>query len=221
MSHDSRIHDHSHAHEHNTRWVVILTAITMVIEIAVGYYSNSMALQAEGWHISSHVFAIGLTWLTYIIIRIYSSSEKVSFHKEKLLAISGFTSAIVLQIIAVIMVIESIERLINPLPIKFGEAIVVAILGLVVNGFSATLLHHKAEHTDHNIRAAYLHVLADGITSLTAIIALVAGMYFHWYFLDAVSGIIGSVVITFWALSLIKNSGSVLIDFRRKNGSER
>ena len=209
-------HDHLHTHEHKTRWVVILAAFTMILEIAIGFYSNSMALQAEGWHMSSHVFSIGLTWLTYIFIRRHSSSQSISFHKDKLLAISGFTSAIVLQIIAVIMVIESVSRLYNPLPIKFNEAIAVAIIGLVVNGISATLLHHKDEHSDHNIRAAYLHVLADGLTSITALLALFAGMYFQWFFLDSVSGIIGSLVITYWAFSLIKSSGRVLIDFKRK-----
>jgi len=187
----------------------------MVIEIVVGFYSNSMALQAEGWHMSSHVFAIGLSWIAYIVARKYSDSEYLSFHREKLLALTGFTSAIVLQIIAVIMVIESITRLINPLPIKFNEAIVIAILGLVVNSISAMLLHHDHEHTDHNIRAAYLHVLADGITSLAALFALTAGMYFNLYFLDAISGIIGSLVITIWAFSLIKRSGIALIDLKR------
>src|SRR5205823_8391669 len=130
---------------------------------------------------SSHVFALGLTWLAYLIARKYSQHEKVSFEKHKLLALSGFTSAIVLQIIAVIMAVESIQRLIHPLPIKFSEAIIVAVIGLIVNALSAKLLHHGHEHADHNIRAAYLHVLADGLTSLTAIIALSLGMYFNMY----------------------------------------
>jgi len=209
-------HDHNHSHEQKAQWVVILTAITMVLEISFGYFSNSMALLAEGWHMSSHVFALGLTWLAYVFTRRYAESAHISFRKEKLLALSGFTSAIVLQIIAIIMVIESVGRLLRPLPIKFGEAIVVAVIGLIVNGISATVLHHDHEHSDHNIRAAYLHVLADGLTSLTAIVALLAGMYFNWFFLDSVSGIIGSVVITFWAVSLIKSAGRELIDFRRK-----
>ena len=211
-----RHHDHSHSREHKARWVVILTAITMVLEISFGYFSNSMALLAEGWHMSSHVFALGLTWLAYIAVRRYSESENISFRKEKLLALSGFTSAIVLQIIAIIMVIESVNRLFHPLSIKFSEAIIVAIIGLIVNGISATVLHHDKEHSDSNIHAAYLHVLADGVTSLTAIFALLAGMYFNWFFLDSASGIIGSVVITFWAVSLIKNAGRELIEFRRK-----
>ena len=208
-------HDHSELHENKTRWVVILTIGTMILEICFGYYSKSMALTAEGWHMSTHVFAIGLTWLAYFFSRKYAQHEKISFEKSKLLALSGFTSAIVLQIIAVLMIVESVGRLIIPLPIKFSEAIFVAVIGLIVNGISAKLLHHDHEHSDHNIRAAYLHVLADLLTSFAAIIALTAGMYFNIYWLDAVSGIIGSIVITSWAVQLIKNSSVELIDFRR------
>ena len=142
--------------------------------------------------------------------------EKISFRKEKVFALGGFTSAIVLQVIAIVMIIESTERLMHPLPIKFSEAIFVACIGLVVNLLSAFLLHHDHEHTDHNIRAAYVHVLADGLTSLTAIIALTAGMFWNLFWLDAVSGLIGSVVITSWAVQLIQNSGKELIEFNLK-----
>src|SRR5665213_3359667 len=127
-------HDHTAVHEKKTRWVVMLTFVTMIVEITIGYYSNSMALTAEGWHMASHVFAIGLTWLAYIVVRKYAQSTHLTFHKDKLLALSGFTSAIILLIIAVIMVIESISRLITPESIKFGDAFIVAIIGLVVNG---------------------------------------------------------------------------------------
>lgn len=212
-------HDHdSELHESKTRWVVMLTVATMILEIVFGYYANSMALTAEGWHMSTHVFAIGLTWMAYFVARKYSKSEHISFQKDKLLSLSGFTSAIILQVIAIIMAVESVQRIIHPLPIKFGEAIFVACIGLVVNGISAKLLHHDHHHghEDHNIRAAYLHVLADGLTSLTAIIALSLGLYFHIYWLDALSGLIGSVVITAWAVQLIKGSGGMLIEFKRK-----
>lgn len=211
--HPTHEHDHSAHHENKTRWVVVLTIVTMILEIGFGYYSNSMALTAEGWHMSTHVFAIGLTWLAYFFSRKYSQHERISFEKNKLLALSGFTSAIVLQIIAVIMIIESVERLINPLSIKFNEAIFVAVIGMVVNGLSAILLHHDHEHSDHNIRAAYLHVLADGVTSVTAIVALSIGMYYNIFWLDALSGMIGSIVITSWALQLIKKAGSELIGY--------
>jgi cation diffusion facilitator family transporter len=188
----------------------------MAVEIFFGYWTNSMALLADGYHMASHVFALGLSWAAYIISRKYSKTEKYSFEKSKLLALSGFTSAIVLIVIAVIMAIESIDRFFNPVEIKFGEAIFVAVIGLTVNVLSAVFLHHGHEHHDHNIRSAYLHVLADGLTSLTAIIALTAGMLYNLYSLDSISGIISSVVITKWAYGLIKGSGKDLINFKKK-----
>lgn len=207
--------EHSHSFESKTRIVVILTAVTMVLEISFGYWTKSMALLADGYHMASHAFALGLSWLAYLLSRKYAQSEKISFTKEKFLALSGFTSAIVLQVIAIIMVIESIERFIHPLTIKFGEAIFVAAIGLVVNVLSAVVLHHKKEHSDHNIRSAYLHVIADGLTSVTAIIALTIGLFYNLYSLDAISGIISSVIITKWAIDLMRDSGKELIDFKR------
>lgn len=212
-SHD----DHSHEHEIRTRWVVYLTAGTMAVEIFFGYWTNSMALLADGYHMASHVFALGLSWAAYIISRKYSKTEKYSFERSKLLALSGFTSAIVLVVIAVIMAIESTERFFNPVEIKFGEAIFVAVIGLTVNVLSAIFLHHGHEHHDHNIRSAYLHVLADGLTSLTAIVALTAGMLYNLYSLDSISGIISSIVITKWAYGLIKGSGKDLINFKKNS----
>lgn len=212
-SHD----DHSHEHEIRTRWVVYLTAGTMAVEIFFGYWTGSMALLADGYHMASHVFALGLSWAAYIISRKYSKTEKYSFERSKLLALSGFTSAIVLVVIAVIMAIESTERFFNPVEIKFGEAIFVAVIGLTVNVLSAIFLHHGHEHHDHNIRSAYLHVLADGLTSLTAIVALTAGMLYNLYSLDSISGIISSIVITKWAYGLIKGSGKDLINFKKNS----
>ncbi len=215
-SHEHDHDDHSGEHEKRTRWVVYLTAATMAVEIFFGYWTGSMALLADGYHMASHVFALGLSWVAYIIARKYSESERCSFEKNKLLALSGFTSAIILLVIAVIMAIESVDRFFNPVEIKFGEAIFVAVVGLAVNLLSAVFLHHGHEHHDHNIRSAYLHVLADGLTSLTAIIALTAGMFYNLYSLDSISGIISSLVITKWSYGLIKGSGKELIDFKQK-----
>lgn len=212
-SHD----DHSHEHEIRTRWVVYLTAGTMAVEIFFGYWTGSMALLADGYHMASHVFALGLSWAAYIIARKYSENSKYSFSKNKLLALSGYTSAIVLLVIAVIMAIESIDRFFNPVEIKFGEAIFVAVIGLAVNVLSAVFLHHGHEYHDHNIRSAYLHVLADGLTSVTAIIALTAGMIYNLYSLDSISGIISSVVITKWSIGLLKGSGKDLVDLKVKS----
>lgn len=214
-SHNKYSHSHTHTNEQRTKWVVILTAITMVVEIIFGYFTNSMALLADGWHMASHVFALGLTWIAYYVARKYAQTETYSFSKERLLALSGFTSAVALQIVAIIMAVESFNRMLNPIEILFSQAIIVAVIGLVVNGVSALFLHHDHDHHDHNIRSAYLHVLADGLTSLTAIVALVIGMYWKIYWLDCVSGIISSIVITKWAVDLIKGSGKVLIDFKR------
>lgn len=209
-------HTHAHVHERKTRWVVYLTAATMVLEIAFGLYTNSMALLADGWHMSTHAFALGLAWLAYYLSRKYSNHAEFTFSGQKLLALSGYTSAIVLMIIAVWMAIEGVNRLLHPLPIKFGEAIFVASIGLLVNAFSAVLLHHDEHHSDHNIRAAYLHVLADGLTSVTAIIALVGGMIWNLYSLDAYSGIISSFIITKWSIDLIRSSAKDLVNFTRK-----
>ncbi len=209
-------HDHNDIHEDKTRIIVIFTAVTMVAEISFGYWTNSMALLTDGYHMASHVLALGLSWIAYIFARKYAETEKVSFKKEKLLALSGFTSAIVLLIVAIIMAYQAVVRLMHPLTIKFVQAIFVAVIGLFVNVISALILRHKCEHSDHNIRSAYFHVLADGLTSMTAIIALTAGMLYNIYSLDSISGIICSVVITKWAVELIFHSGQELIEFKRK-----
>lgn len=206
--------DHHSKHEQKTKWVVLLTAITMVAEIGFGYYTNSMALLADGWHMSSHVLAIGLTWFAYAVARRNHDNPRFGAGTGKILALSGYTSALLLQIIAIWMAIESVARFLKPQEIMFGEAIVVAVVGLLVNALSAVVLHHKAEHSDHNIRAAYLHVIADGLTSLTAIAALTAGWIWRIYSLDALSGIICSLVITKWAFGLAANSGKELLDYK-------
>jgi cation diffusion facilitator family transporter len=166
---------------------------------------------------STHVFAMGLSWFAYFFARLYAQSERISFQKDKLFSLSGYTSAIILQVVAVVMAIESVQRLIHPLPVNFGEAIFVALAGLIVNAISAKLLHHDHRHSDHNIRAAYMHVLTDAITSIAAIIALTGGMLYHVYWPDAISGLIASIFITVWAIQLIIASGSSLIGFTRKH----
>ncbi len=220
-THHSHEHSHSHSHayanERKTRWVVYLTAVTMVLEIAFGYYTNSMALLADGFHMSTHTFALGLSWVAYVISRKYSNHGKFSFNSNKLLALSGYSSAVFLLAIAVYMAVESVSRLLNPLVIKFEEAIFVAFIGLAVNVISAFILSHDEHHSDHNIKAAYLHVIADALTSVTAIIALIGGMIWSIFSLDAISGILSAVVITKWSVDLIRNSGKDLIDFVKKD----
>ncbi|HXS35558.1 MAG TPA: cation diffusion facilitator family transporter [Flavipsychrobacter sp.] len=219
IAHTGKKHSHDtgdNINEGKTLLVVIITALAMTLEIGFGYHTKSMALLADGYHMSSHVFVIGLSWLAYVAARKYASSEKISFRKEKLLALTGFTSAIVLQIVAIIMVIESVDRIVYPVHIKFMEAIIVAIIGLVVNIISAFLLKHDDKHGDYNIKAAYVHVISDAMTSIIAIAALLAGMYSNMYSLDAISGIISALVITRWAVAIIKDAGKELIEFKRK-----
>jgi len=209
-------HDHHHTHEKKTRMVVYLTAATMAVEIAFGYHSKSMALLADGWHMMSHAAALGLSWIAYIYSRREANNTKFRQGTGKILSLAGYTSALILLAIAIMMAIESAQRFFAPQVIKFGEAIWVAIIGLVVNGVSAVFLHHKEEHSDHNIRSAYLHVIADGLTSVTAIIALSAGLFWRLYWLDPVSGIFSSILITRWAIGLAVNSGRDLLDYGGK-----
>lgn len=199
------------AFEKRTRVIVMLTAVTMVVEIVMGYYTNSMALLADGWHMGSHVFALGLTWLAYVISRKVAASDKFKISRDRFLALTGFTSALLLLGFAFFVGWESVARFMNPLPIRYTEAVIVASVGLVVNLISAWYLHHDHEQHDHNIRAAYLHVLADGLTSVAAIVALTGGMLFNLPALDSVGGIICSLVIVKWSFDLIRSSGMTLI----------
>jgi len=205
---------HFHKHERKTMWVVILAAITMVVEILFGISTNSMALLADGIHMGSPVMAIGLSWIAYILIRRLKDNKKFTGNTEKILSLSGYSSGLMLLIFALFILIEAIERVYFPVDINFKEAILVAIIGLVVNIVSALLLHHDHEHSDHNIRAAYLHVIADALTSMTAIIGLTAAMIWDIIWLDALGAIISSFVIIRWSFGLLRESGKVLLDVK-------
>ena len=204
-------------YENKTMWVVLLTAITMVVEIIFGLTTKSMALLADGIHMGSHVLAIGLSWLAYIIVRRVSRSEKFKGNSDKILSLSGYSSGLMLFIFAVVIMVEAIERFYNPVSIVYKEAIFVAIIGLAVNIASAFLLHHDYEHSDHNIRAAYLHVIADALTSVSAILGLTAAMIWDIPFIDTVAAIISSFVIIKWSIGLLKDSGKVLLDINQNN----
>jgi cation diffusion facilitator family transporter len=203
-------------YETKTMMVVILTAITMVIEIAFGLKTNSMALLADGIHMGSHVLAIGLSWIAYVIVRRLSSNKQFSGDSDKILSLSGYSSGLMLLIFAFVILTESIQRILNPSQIQFREAILIAVIGLVVNLASAFILHHKQEHSDLNIRAAYLHVIADALTSITAIIGLTAAMVWNIIWFDALGGILSSFVIIKWSVSLMKDSGIDLLDIGSK-----
>jgi cation diffusion facilitator family transporter len=203
--------------EIKTLWVVLLTAITMVIEIIFGLTTRSMALLADGIHMGSHVLAIGLSWLAYVLVRRVSNSKKFNGNSNKILSLSGYTSGLLLLIFALVIMVEAIDRFFNPEDIVYKEAIAVAFVGLVVNIASAFILHHKSEQSDHNIRAAYLHVIADALTSMSAIVGLTAAMIWDIPFIDTIAALISSLVIIRWSVRLLKDSGSALLDIKRQD----
>jgi len=214
-------HDFAVIHEHGerrTEQVLFLTLITMVIEITAGVIWGSMALLADGWHMSTHAVAFMITIFAYRYARKHAKDIRFTFGTGKISILGGFASAISLAVVALMMAIESIQRLIYPQVIHFNEAIGVAILGLIVNLISALLLqshshsHEHNHHNDHNLKAAYLHVLADALTSVLAIIALVSGKFMGWNWLDPMMGIIGAVVITRWSYGLLRETGPTLLD---------
>ncbi|MCR4298787.1 MAG: CDF family Co(II)/Ni(II) efflux transporter DmeF [Gallionella sp.] len=238
-----RIHDlsrwqHQHifnegnaAAEKGTRAVMWITAAMMVVEIFAGWWFNSMALLADGWHMSSHAFAIGLSAFAYAAARRYSKDPRFTFGTWKIEILGGFASAIFLLGVAAMMVLGSVERIFSPQPIHYQEAIVVAIVGLLVNIVCAMILgnahhghghnhHHGHEHDAHdhhhhhdlNLKSAYLHVIADAATSVLAILALVGGWFYGWSWLDPVMGIVGAILVAVWAKNLLIETGKVLLD---------
>ncbi|RFP52035.1 MAG: cation transporter [Limnothrix sp. CACIAM 69d] len=214
--------DHNQA-EKNTKIVLLLTTITMAAEVVAGLVFGSMALLADGWHMATHAAAFGITVFAYRYARKNANNSKYTFGTGKVSILGGFTSAVALSVIALLMTIESSIRLWQPQTIHFNEAIYVAILGLLINLLSAILLqdHHQHSHDDHeshdhhhdyNLHAAYIHVLADTLTSVLAIVALLAGKFLDWIWLDAVMGLVGAVVIAKWAYGLVKDTGLILLD---------
>ena len=216
-----RAHDHvfdrgNAAGERGTRAVAWLTALMMVVEIAAGWVYNSMALLADGFHMSSHALAIGLSAFAYAAARRYAADSRFAFGTWKVEILGGFASAVLLMAVVALMVFGSVERLIAPQPIHYPEAMVVAAVGLLVNIVSALLLGH-AHHNDHhhhdlNLKSAYVHVIADAATSVLAIAALAGGWLLGWSWLDPVMGLAGAVLVAIWAKQLLVDTGKVLLD---------
>lgn len=213
--------DQPRAGERRTRWVVALTVTMMAVEITAGMAFGSMALLADGWHMGTHAAALGIAVFAYVYARRHAADPRYSFGTGKVGALGGFGSAVGLAVVALLVVGESSSRLASPVAIRFEEAIVVAVVGLVVNLTSAFLLgvRHEHEHDDtamrhhdHNLRGAYLHVLADALTSVLAIVALLAGKALGWTWMDPVMGIVGGLVIARWSFGLLRDTSAVLLD---------
>lgn len=222
-------HDFTFIHEKGesrTKQVLIITAVTMVAEIIAGSIFGSMALLADGWHMGTHSAAFAITIFAYQYSRKHAADKGFTFGTGKVSILGGYSSAIALAVIALFIGVESVERLVHPQEIRFNEAIAVAVVGLVVNLFCAYLLHghhthhhhhhHDSQphehHHDHNLRGAYLHVLADALTSVLAIVALSAGKVLGYQWLDPVMGIVGALVITRWSYGLLQDTSSILLD---------
>ena len=235
------VFDDGNQRAERSTWIVMwITAATMLLEIGAGWWYNSMALLADGWHMSSHAVAIGLTAAAYAAARKYAKESRFAFGTWKIEILSGFASAIFLVGVAAMMVFGSIERLLSPQPIHYREAIIVSVIGLLVNIVCAVILgkahhhdhhghghaghdhghhahaghhdDHVEKHSDLNLKSAYLHVIADAATSLLAIVALLGGWIYGWSWLDPAMGIVGAVLIVVWAKGLIVETGKVLLD---------
>jgi cobalt-zinc-cadmium efflux system protein len=207
--------------EKKTAFVVLFSATTMVLEIIFGLYSKSMALLADGIHMGSHVLAIGLSWGAYVLVRHLQKKKSNNVDNDKVLSLSAYTSGVLLLIFALFIIVEAIERFINPVgEIRYIEAMIVAVVGMIVNLICALVLHekhehkhghsHGHEHEDYNRHSAYLHVLADALTSLGAILGLICAMIWNITWIDTLVAFICSIVIVRWAKKLLLDTGRVL-----------
>lgn len=212
--------------ERKTLIVIILTIITMFAEIIYGFITNSMALLADGYHMATHVLALLLTYVAYILIKKFEKSDLFKNGTDKIGTLAAYTSSLFLGLTGIWIIIETIQRFFNPLHIQFNDAILIAFIGLIVNGSCILIMENKEEHhhhkhchnkEDYNFKAAYLHILADVLTSILAIIALFVGKYFNFLYLDCLVGLIGGIMILMWASNLLKNTVKELIDMKEVN----
>ncbi|MBQ9245163.1 cation transporter [bacterium] len=217
----NHIHEISTENEKKTLIVIIFTVIAMVAEIIYGYITNSMALLADGYHMGTHALALSLTYIAYVLIRKLKNSQYFPLGTEKIGVLAAYTSSIFLGFTGIWIIIEAIHRLLSPIQIHFNEAILVAIIGLSVNSICIFIMekshqHHHEEHgEDYNFKSAYYHILADALTSILAIVALLIGKYLNIICLDSIIGILGGILILKWAIGLIKNTVAILIDMKR------
>ncbi|MDA0590650.1 MAG: CDF family Co(II)/Ni(II) efflux transporter DmeF [Planctomycetota bacterium] len=254
------LEDHSFGQEQKrpgearTLVVVGLTAVMMIVEVAAGLISGSMALLADGLHMAAHTAALGISVAAYVFARKHAHNRRFSFGTGKVNALGGFTGGVLLVLFSLMMAWESSERILEPVPIAYSEAIIVAVLGLVVNAASAVILGHDHSHDgggasgegqggcghdhdhdsgqddahstsaaphDHNLRSAWLHVVADALTSVAAIAGLLAGKYFGLVWVDPAVGILGSIVVANWSIGLLRTTGGVLLDLHAPEELDR
>jgi cation diffusion facilitator family transporter len=214
------VHNHDNNHisidnKKKTLFVIIVTVITMAFEIIYGYLTHSMALFADGWHMGTHALALSITFLAFVFVEKFSNSPYFPNGTSKISPFAGFLSSLFLAFTGFCVIIESFFRFVKPLQIAFNTAVLVAVIGLVVNGVCLLIMESKDKNSDCNYMAAYLHILADALTSVFAIVALLAGKYFGLIFLDPLMGIVGGCLILSWAFSLIKRTTIVLLDMEK------
>ena len=218
----THIHTITNENEKKTFFVIILTVVTMIAEILSGYLTHSMALLADGFHMGTHALALGLTFIAYVLIRKFENSPLFPNGTEKIGVLTAYTSAIFLGFTGIWILYEAILRIINPLQIHFNEAILVAVIGLVVNSVCIIIMNNSGkkeheeheEHEDYNFKSAYYHILADAMTSVLAIFALLVGKYFNIVYFDSLAGILGGILIIKWAYGLLKNTVKILTDMK-------
>ena len=234
FAHDHARYEHSHnfafghevESERRTFWVMLLTAAMTIIEIGAGWFYHSIAVFADGWHMSTHALALGIGYFAYRLARLHAKNNAYTFGTGKIHALGSYSSALILAFVALFVFGQSIWGFISPEVIAYNQAIPVAIVALCVNLLSIKLLHVGGEHShgdghghehDHNMKAAFAHVVVDAMTSVLAIAALVAGKYWQWTWLDPLVGIIGAVIIAQWAYALLRNAMQMLLDIQPAN----
>lgn len=226
--HHHQFNRDKHAAEKRTLAVVWITLVMMIAEIAIGWWTNSMALFADGWHMGTHAFALGISLLAYVAARKYKADTRFAFGTWKIEILGAYSSAVVLGLVGLIMIYASVERLISPLAIHYDEALIVAVFGLAVNLVCAVILNHQGHSHDHshghfhdhdhahahdlNLKSAYIHVVADALTSVLAIAALIGAKYWAFNWLDPIMGLVGAALILVWAKNLLIDTGSILLD---------
>ena len=211
MPHD---HDHSHYHiqanERSTKIVVVLSIFTMALELYFGYANHSVALTMDGWHMLTHVLVMSLAWVAYWYLKKKHKEGSQKF-KDRVISLSAFASAIVLLVVTIMMTVESIEKFFHPDIDATDGALLVSVIGLVINGISAYVLHREEGHMDLNMHAAYLHVVSDIVISVFAIISLFAARFFDLKVLDPICGLLSALIIIRWAVGLIRKSWGQIV----------